>query len=247
VVKQFLRQGDKNMGTKQIARGNDTRQANKELRRQRILDIARDLIATRGLDDFTLKELAIRAEVSLPTIHNLFGKKYDIFEELCSEMVLRVETVLSSPEMNDPIEASEAFIDNLLELFRQDEAFYRAAFVAGEKTGLFEHDPKSGIFATSLQIAVNLCQRAKENGYLQGRVDTHCLAEHLFGSQRLARQDWVAGYIDLERYRSQVLLGMCLIFAADATPEFHQRLRDTINELYGKLPGHRAGYAESSQ
>jgi AcrR family transcriptional regulator len=233
------------MSTPRIARGNATRQANKELRRQRILDIARDLIATRGLDDFTLKELATRADVSLPTIHNLFGKKYDIFEELCSEMVVRVDTVLSNPDMNDPIEASEAFIDNLLELFRQDEAFYRAAFVAGEKTGLFEHDPKSGIFAKSLQIAVAMCQRAKENGYLQGRVDTHCLAEHLFGSQRLARQDWVAGYIDLDRYRSQVLLGMCLIFAADATPDFHRRLRGTINELNRNSPGHRAGFKGS--
>jgi len=231
------------MSAKQIARGNATRQANKELRRQHILDIARDLIATRGLDDFTLKELAIGADVSLPTIHNLFGKKYDIFEELCSEMVVRVEAVLSSPEMIDPIQASEAFIDKLLELFRQDEAFYRAAFVAGEKTGLFEHDPKSGIFAKSLKISVNLCRRAKENGYLQGQVDTHCLAEHLFGIQRLARQDWVAGYIDLDRYRSQVLLGMCLIFAADAAPDFEERLRDTISELSRNSPGHRAGYA----
>ena len=52
------------MSKKPIARGNETRQANKELRRQKILDIARDLIATKGLDDFTLKELATRAEVS---------------------------------------------------------------------------------------------------------------------------------------------------------------------------------------
>ncbi len=229
------------MNKKPIARGNATRQANKELRRQKILAIARELIATRGLDDFTLKELATRAEVSLPTIHNLFGKKYDIFEELCSEMVVRVDEVLSGSEMNDPIEASEAFIDNLLALFRQDEAFYRAAFVAGEKTGLFEHDPDSGIFAKSLQISINLCQRAKENGYLEGHVDSQCLAEHLFGSQRLARQDWVAGYIDLERYRSQVLMGMCLTFASDATPEFRERLWRHIDELNQTLPVHRGG------
>lgn len=229
------------MSDKPIARGNATRQANKELRRQKILDIARDLIASRGLDDFTLKELATKAEVSLPTVHNLFGKKYDIFTELCSEMVNRVDEVLSGSKLNDPIEASEAFIDNLLALFRQDEAFYRAAFVTGEKTGLFEHDPKSGIFAKSLQISVNLCLRAKENGYLEGNVDSHCLAEHLFGSQRLARQDWVAGYIDLERYRSQVLIGMCLTFASDATPEFRERLWRQIDELNLTLPQHRGG------
>lgn len=224
-----------------IARGNATRQANKELRRQKILSIARDLIARKGLDNFTLRELATEAEVSLPTVHNLFGKKYDIFTELCAEMVNRVDEVLSGSDFQDPIEASEAFIDNLLALFRQDEAFYRAAFVAGEKTGLFEHDPKSGIFAKSLRISVSLCQRAHENGYLEGRVDSHCLGEHLFGSQRLARQDWVAGYIDLERYRSQVLIGMCLTFASDATPEFRDRLWTQIDTLNQTLPEHRGG------
>lgn len=229
------------MSDKQIARGNATRQANKELRRQKILDISRDLIATRGLDDFTLKELATKAGVSLPTVHNLFGKKFDIFTELCSEMVDRVNEVLSASELADPIEASEAFIDSLLALFRQDEAFYRAAFVAGEKTGLFEHDPKSGIFAKSLQISVSLCQKAHESGYLEGNINSHCLGEHLFASQRLARQDWVAGYIDLERYRSQVLIGMCLTFASDASPKFRDRLWQQIDELNRTLPGHRGG------
>ncbi|MEC8429374.1 MAG: helix-turn-helix domain-containing protein, partial [Pseudomonadota bacterium] len=62
-----------------LARGNSTRQANKELRKQRILNEARELIAQQGFEAFTLSELAQKAEVSVPTIHNLFGKKYDIF------------------------------------------------------------------------------------------------------------------------------------------------------------------------
>jgi len=213
-----------------VARGNKTRQTNKELRRQRILHIARNQIASRGFEAFTLKDLAAEAEVTVPTIHNLFGKKYDIFRELCTEMVVRIEQVLSNPDMSDPIMAIEAFVDNLLSLYRDDEDFYRAAFVAGERTGLFEHDLPAGIYNKSLKIARNLCNRAKENGFLQGRVDSGCLAEQLFGCQRLARQDWVGGYIDLDRYRSQVLIGMCLTYAADATPEFHRRLCTAIDE-----------------
>jgi len=214
-----------------IARGNKTRQTNKELRRQRILEIARHQIASGGFEAFTLKDLAAEADVTVPTIHNLFGKKYDIFRELCTEMVVRIEQVLSSPDMSDPIEAIEAFVDSLLGLYRDDEAFYRAAFVAGERTGLFEHDLPTGIYNKSLKIAEKLCRQAKEDGFLQGRIDTVFLAEQLFACQRLARQDWVGGYIDLDRYRSQVLTGMCLTYAADATPEFHQRLCATIDAL----------------
>ena len=219
------------MSQTSIARGNSTRQANKQLRRQRILKVARELIADKGFEAFTLGELAAGAEVSVPTIHNLFGKKLDIFEELCGEMVVRVEEVISNPDIIDPIDSSEVFIDNLLALFRNDEAFYRAAFLAGERTSFFEHELPTGIYNKSLKIALHLCVQARENGFLRGNIDSAWLAEQLFGCHRLARQDWVNGYIDLERYRLQVLTGMYMTYAADATPAFHQRLCAEIERL----------------
>ena len=219
------------MSQTSLARGNSTRQANKALRKQKILDEARALIASKGFEAFTLSELASRAGVSVPTIHNLFGKKQEVFEALCGEMVVKVNEAVSNPDLNDPMEAAEAFIDNLLALYRNDEAFYRAAFVAGERTGLFEHQLPSGIFNRSLNIARQICQDALDNGYLQGDIDTDWLAEQLFGCQRLARQDWVNGYIDLDRYRTQVLIGMYITYAADATPAFRQRLMQCIAQL----------------
>ena len=215
----------------QTARGNITRQANKALRKQKILDEARELITTQGFEAFTLSELAQRAGVSIPTIHNLFGKKQEVFEALCGEMVVKVNEAVSGPDLTDPIEAVGVYIENLLGLYRSDEAFYRAAFVAGERTGLFEHQLPSGIFNRSLRIARQICQNGRDHGYLKGDVDTDWLAEQLFGCQRLARQDWVNGYIDLERYRVQVLIGMYITFAADATPAFRKRLLTGINQL----------------
>ena len=215
----------------QPARGNSTRQANKALRKQKILDEARGLITTKGFEAFTLSELAQRAGVSIPTIHNLFGKKQEVFEALCGEMVVKVNEAVSGPDLTDPIEAVEAYINNLLALYRSDEAFYRAAFVAGERTGLFEHQLPSGIFNRSLKIARQICQNGVDHGYLRGDIDTDWLAEQLFGCQRLARQDWVNGYIDLERYRLQVLIGMYTTFAADASPAFRKRLLAGIDQL----------------
>ncbi len=216
---------------KSTARGNATRQANKELRRQRILDLARDMIANHGFEALTISDLAKQSGVSIPTIHNLFGKKHDIFEELCSEMVVKIEQVISQPEASDPIDAAEIFIDNLLDLYRKDEAFYRAAFVAGERINLFEHQLPSGIFNKSLKIGRQICASAKEKGYLKGEIDNDWLAEQLFGCQRLARQDWVNGYIDLKRYRTQVLIGMFMTYAADATANFRKRLLSQIDIL----------------
>ena len=228
VVKPFL---DSDMKSSRTAPGHATRQANKELRRQKILDIARDLIASQGFDAFTISELASRSEVSIPTIHNLFGKKQDIVQELFAELVARIDVVLAQPDILDPVTSTEVFVDSLLALYRDDEAFYRAAFIAGERLGLFEHEMSSGIFKKSLQIAERLCIQARENGFLQGRLNSRWMAEQLFGSQRLARQDWVSGYISLARFRQQALVGMLMTYAADATPSFHESICEKLDEL----------------
>ncbi|MBT7948085.1 MAG: TetR/AcrR family transcriptional regulator [Porticoccaceae bacterium] len=219
------------MSSPTLARGNVTSQANKKLRRQRILDIAKYLIASQGFEAFTLSQLAKEAGVSTPTIHNLFGKKDDIFQELVSQMVNTISLALSNPDMSDPIEGAEVFTDNLLRLYKQDEAFYRSAFMAADRTGLFDHKLPDGIFHQSLQIAERLCSEAKENGFLKGNIATGTLAEQLFACQRLARQDWVNGYIDLQRYRKQVLIGMYITYAADASPDFYKMLCNKINQL----------------
>jgi len=219
------------MSSPTLARGNITRHANKKLRRQRILDIAKHLIASQGFEAFTLSHLAKEAGVSTPTIHNLFGKKDNIFQELVSQMVNTISLALSNPDVSDPIEGAEVFTDNLLRLYKQDEAFYRSAFMAADRTGLFDHKLPDGIFHQSLQIAERLCAEAKENGFLKGNIATGTLAEQLFACQRLARQDWVNGYIDLQRYRKQVLIGMYITYAADASPDFYKMLCNKINEL----------------
>ncbi len=88
---------------------NSTRQANKILRRNRILNIAKHLIASEGLEAFTLSQLADKAGVSVPTIHNLFGKKSDIYQELIAELVIALQGVMSKPMFGDPVESAKFY------------------------------------------------------------------------------------------------------------------------------------------
>jgi len=68
----------KQSATKPIARGSRTRTENMNKRRAQILERASNIIATKGLEGFTLGVLATEASVTVPTIHNLIGKKSDI-------------------------------------------------------------------------------------------------------------------------------------------------------------------------
>jgi hypothetical protein len=76
-----------------------------------------------------------------------------------------------------------------------------------------------------------ICQNAVAQGKLEGRIDEEQIATRLFSSQRLARLDWMHGYIDLETYRTQVLTGMLITLCADATPDFKEELFAKINTL----------------
>ncbi len=212
-----------------LARGSATRTANKLKRRDRILSCAGDIIAAEGVDGFTLSKLAERADVTIPTIHNLLGKKSEIYTLLVDQMVGRVDEALDEQQISDPIVAVETFIDSLVSLFASNEALYKAAFMAGEQIQFFEQQTKVGIYAKSMVLARRVCEKAYATGDLEGCIDTTLMAEHLFNAQRLARQDWMNGYIDLRTYRTQLLKNMFITLCADASPSLKKRLLAKIS------------------
>ena len=220
------------MKTARAQGGVATRTANKLKRKQTILNTARGIIASGGYSSFTLAELASLANVTVPTIHNLIGNKSEVLKQLVVDMVERTEHVLFTDKFSDPITAVESFTDNLMSLYQDDEAFYKAAFVIGEQESLFEHGHAGGIFKKSLKLAYNVCTEAKEHGFLNGNVDPELLADRVFANQRIARYDWMHGYIDLPEYRRQMICGMLLTFAADATEEYRVVLLAKINHVF---------------
>ncbi|MEM7763607.1 MAG: TetR family transcriptional regulator [Pseudomonadota bacterium] len=213
------------------ARGLATRLANKEKRRQYILDCAADMIVDQGIDAMTLAKLAQRSNVTVPTIHNLLGKKNELLMVLVEDSMAEIMTAGTDRDLSGPIEAVESFVDNLLGLLATNEVYYKAAFIAGERLKFFEHQSASGIFARSIEETRNVCRAAVEAGDLVGNIDPDNLAIHLFASQRLARQDWMNGYITLHGYRVQVLEGMLITLCADASKALKEKLLNKISAL----------------
>lgn len=225
------------MATHNQPRGLTTRTANMMRRREKILDCAGRMIAEDGLDAMTLAKLADRAGVTIPTIHNLLGKKADILFALVDSRLALVMQTVAELDRNDAIAAVEDFVDRLICLLGTDDILFRAAFIAGERIKYFEQKSASGVFARSLEQARQICQDASARGDLEGRIETDQIAQRLFASQRLARQDWMNGYITLEAYRLQVLTGMYITLCADAAPDFKDRLVDKIEAIRSQCGG----------
>ena len=211
------------------ALGNVTRQANKKLRRERIFNIAKRLIAAKGLEEFTISELADEAGVTTPTIHNLFGKKSDIIRELVSNLIEQMQGNVLNPPI-DPIENAKFFVDNVVALFEQDTDFYRAAFMSAEQVRLFDPTIPDGLFQRAQQLAAPR-KEWYESGLLLGNIEPSTIMKKVHDSNRLARIDWVLGYIDLNQFRHKAMKGILLVYAADASPELHVLLIEEINRL----------------
>jgi len=211
------------------ALGNAARQANKKLRRENIFNIAKRLIATKGLEDFTISELADEAGVTTPTIHNLFGKKSDIIRELVSNLIEQMQGNVLNPPI-DPIENAKFFVDNVVAVFEQDTDFYRAAFMSADQVRLFDPRIPDGLFQRAQQLAVPR-KEWYESGLFLGNIEPSTIMKRVHNSNRLGRIDWVSGYIDLNQFRHQVLEGILLVYASDASPELHVRLSEEINGL----------------
>ena len=211
------------------ALGNTTRQANKKLRRERIFNIAKRLIAAKGLEDFTISELAKEAGVTKPTIHNLFGKKSDIIKELVSNLIEQMKIASLDPPI-EPIENAKFFVDNVVATFEQDTDFYRAALMSAEQLRLFDPRIPDGLFQRAQQVATPR-KDWYEAGLFLGNIEPSTIMKRVHNSNRLGRIDWVSGYIDLNQFRHQVLEGILLVYASDASPEFHVRLSKEIKRL----------------
>ena len=211
------------------ALGNVTRQANKKLRRERIFNIAKRLIAAKGLEDFTISELAEEAGVTTPTIHNLFGKKSDIIKELVSNLIEEMQSNTLNPPI-DPIENTKFFVNNVAATFEKDINFYRAALMSAEHLSLFDPRIPDGPFQQAQQLAAPN-KKWYEQGLLLGNVEPSIIMKKVHDSNRLARIDWVLGYIDLNQFRHKAMKGILLVYATDASPELHVLLIEEINRL----------------
>lgn len=219
------------MGKKEkvIAHGNVARQINKNLRRERIFNIAKNQIAKNGLEAFTIAGLAQEAGVSTPTIHNLFGKKSDIIKELVSNLIEYMQSITLNPPI-DPIENTKFFVNNVAAAFEKDINFYRAALMSAEHLKLFDPRIPGGPFQQAQQLAAPR-KEWYESGLLLGNVEPSIIMKKVHDSNRLARIDWVLGYIDLNQFRHKAMKGILLVYAADASPELHVLLIEEINRL----------------
>lgn len=205
------------------------RESAKKERRQRILDAARDILREAGHQELSIRTLAVRADVTTPTIYNLIGSKQEILLVLSDETLYELELIHHVSTTVDPIEKAEEVINGTVAIYQRDEVYTRQLQLGLEAESLDNFDKT--LRHRGRKVAIDDCRRALELGYLRGQIDSELLGNRFATGFQQAQRAWLRGEFDLEGMRKEALISCFIILAADAKPKFHKRLIEAIHYL----------------
>jgi AcrR family transcriptional regulator len=216
-----------------------TREAQKTIRRDAILEAARTLIQEGKGDDFSMPELAQRAGVSLVTPYNLFGSKSGILLEIAREDIFERAQEIGQLPCADLPEWTGSLSSVLARVYWRNRHFYRRMIVT-----LTARESASGqreVLALTYGMFAPSLARLQQRGLLTNAVPAEILAQHLAhsvsgamqhrlmerGSEEALRQEIEAGIV-------LTLLGLC----GDADrAELRGRLEALAEGSEARLPG----------
>jgi AcrR family transcriptional regulator len=178
----------------------------REERRQRILDVARLLIADHGYEGVTMRELAEKSLVSVPTLYNLFGGKNEL---LFAAVESYFEQLLGGGDRAGTEEGLSKLLSLIETVSRETvrHAGYMRALMGffggpGASAGLLELVERE--LTNQLVEALEQMQRQRQ---LAAWVDPQALSERLTGQLTIVTFEWSQRYLSDGGLRGAMLYG----------------------------------------
>jgi AcrR family transcriptional regulator len=179
-------------------------------RRSRILDAAREIIASTGFEKLTMRDLASAARVTVPTIYNLIGSKDELLRAAVQQQTENfIAGIESSPRLTPAsriLSVVDVCIDELLRLPDYYQSLLRLLLTSHSGQGL--RDSVTDSLSQEFERALG---EMAEAGELAPWADPRALADRLGSHMRITAIEWATGKFDAERLRSAALYGTCLM------------------------------------
>ena len=184
--------------------------AHKAERRARILAAARELIAERGFDGLTMRELARASRVSVPTVYNLFGGKHAVLVAELEETFSAVVRSLADAGGGTFVERAVAICDaGTRDLFAVP-AYSRElihVFLVSEETRAI----RRAIADRYIALMTDVLRAGQAAGELAAWAEPTVVATRMFAHYVHAMIEWANGELDDRAFRASTELGMALM------------------------------------
>ncbi len=196
-------------------------------RRERILETARELIASAGIEALTMRELARRSRVTVPTLYNLIGGRDRVVLEAVRVRTARFVAGIAAVPGDDPIGGVLSVADSCTRELLGAPQYYRSLLVwIFTADGAREVRREVGAALTrELRLALTSCAQA---GALGPWADERAIAERMSAHLGVASLQWAQGEIDAATFRALGRFETALVLRAIVEEPHLQQALDRV-------------------
>ena len=162
-------------------------------RKDEIIDVSMSIIAEKGIQGLTIKNLANSIGISEPAIYRHYAGKHEILEALLTKISIGDNKSSASPiaQQDDIISLLSSFFKDKVKTFEANPALASVVFAED----LFKNDIElSAIFNKIMQeneqAIQNIIRKGQEKKQIRRDVDPESLSVLLLGAFRLTVKKW---------------------------------------------------------
>lgn len=207
-------------------------------RRARILRAARQLIAERGYDGLTMRDLARASRVSVPTLYNLFGGKQALLlgelEVTFATVVASIENVKTGTSVERALATCDAGNNDLLAVPRYSRELI-LLFLTAEDTA----DVRRQVAESYARLMAGILRAGQAAGEIQAWVDPLTTSRRMFAHYTIAMIEWARGEIGADEFRAVTRYGMCIMLLGLARGRAQRQLTKELQTLQASLATER--------
>ncbi len=203
-------------------------------RRARILAAARRLIAARGYDGLTMRELAEASRVSVPTLYNLFGGKHAILLGELHETLAAVVAAIGGARGRSFVARASAACDAGTRELLKTPRYWRELvqlFLVSEETRVIRRDNE----AQYVTLMAGLLVDAQRAGDVVPWADPVAVARCMFAQYLQTMIQWAKGDLDDAGLRAMTALGAGLVLLGVARGRAREQLERRVRAAQRQL------------
>ena len=207
-------------------------------RRTRILRAARQLIAERGYDGLTMRDLARASRVSVPTLYNLFGGKQALLlgelEVTFAAVVASIENVKTGTSVERALATCDAGNNDLLAVPRYSRELILLFLTSDDTAGV-----RREVAERYARLMAGILRAGQAAGEIQPWVDPLTMSRRMFAHYTIAMIEWARGEIGADEFRAVTRYGMCIMLLGVARGRAQRQLTTELQTLQATLATER--------